>query len=213
MDEYETDKIEKFFTKNNLEKFRKGQILIDPNKNFMGVYYLKSGYVKEYGITPQGIETTIHIFTPHSYFPMTWVIDNLPIRYYYEALTPVEAYPGSKAKVLDFLQKKPAVLLELTGRLLKALDKLSLRIEQLANAKSTLRVGSILLFLARHFGIKTDNKVIIQEVFTHKDIASLAGITRETATRELKKFERKGLISNKKRSIIINHLPNFEKEF
>lgn len=212
MEEKTKNKIDAFFSKFNLQKYKKGEIIIHPNKNPLGAYFIKNGFVKTYGISRQGIETTVHLFTLNSYFPMMWIISDIPNRFHFEALTSVELHIAPKEKVLNFLRKNPDVLFDLTGRLLKGLDKLTIRIEQLSIAKASSRVASILLFLARHFGEKKDNRVILQEMFTHKDIASLAGLSRETTSREWKNLQKKGLVLNNKRSIVINNLQSLEKE-
>ena len=140
-------KVNAFFSRFNLKSYKKGQIIIHPNKDPLGAYYLKSGYVKAYGISPQGIETTIHIFALNSYFPMMWVISDIPNRLHYEALTPVELYIIPKEKVLNFLQKNPDVLFDLTYRLLKGIDKLTLRIEDLLDRYTRDFLDVCIIFL------------------------------------------------------------------
>lgn len=206
------NKVNSFFSKFNLQKYKKGEIIIHPNKNPLGAYFLKSGYVKVYGISTLGIETTIHLFSINSYFPMMWIISGIPNRFHYEALTSVELHIVPKEKVLNFLKKNPDVLFDLTHRLLKGLDKLILRIEQLTTANASARLASILIFLAKHFGEKKGNSIVIQEMFTHKDIASLAGLSRETTSREWKKLENRKLVSSKNRTILINELEKLNNE-
>ena len=206
------NKVHAFFSNFELHKHKKGQAIIHPNQNPQGAYYIKNGYVKTYAISPQGVETTIHLFANNSYFPMMWIISDIPNRFHYEALTPIELYVAPKEKILNFLQKNPDVLFDLTHRLLNGLDKLTLRIEQLTTSKASARLASILIFLTKHFGEKKENKIIIQEMFTHKDIASLAGLSRETTSREWKKLVNKKLVSSKNRTIIINDIEKLKNE-
>ena len=46
----------------------------------------------------------------------------------------------------------------------------------------------------------------------HKDIASLAGLTRETVSIEMKNLEKKGLIAYKRNQITIKDVDKFKKE-
>lgn len=210
----ETDikaKIEKFFTQFQLRIYKKGEIILQPEDKHGG-FFLKEGYVREYGISSQGVEVGLHIFMPHSYFPMVLIIADIPNRYYYEALTDVQMYNAPKDKIMRFLGKNPEVLLDLTKRVLIGLDKLTSRVEYLSYAKAYQRVVSILLYLARHFGEENNKKVNIKIKFSHEIIASLAGVTRETASREWEKLERNKLIAYKNQYIVINNIEKLKKE-
>jgi hypothetical protein len=41
---------------------------------------------------------------------------------------------------------------------------------------------------------------------THQGIAGLSGLSRETTSLEMKKFEREGIISKEKRFIVVNKM-------
>lgn len=193
--------------------FRKGEIIIYPKKDSPDAIFIKKGYVREYTLSHQGVELTLHIFSPGSCFPMTWIISSIKNRYFYEALTQVEAYKIPKEKMLNFLKKRPDVLFDLTDRLLRGLDKLVFRIEGLVFASAYWRVVSVLLFLARHFGQKeTDGRVMLTYKFTHRDVAALAGISRETASRTLKMAKKRGLINSKRSLIVISDVKILKKE-
>lgn len=205
-------RIETFFIQFPEHQFAKGNIILHPEQHVTGASYLKSGYVRSYGISPQGIEITIHIFSPGAYFPMINILNDLPNRYYYEAMTDVTIQTAPKEQMRTFLKEEPEVLFELTSRILAGLDKMTLRIEHLAFAKAYNRLVSVLLYLVRHFGEEKDGKVELKEKFTHRDIASLAGMTRETASREWEKLQKKGLISHENQVIVVNDLQRLRDE-
>lgn len=200
--------VKSFFSRFKYKQLSSHEILLTPNVKPAGAYYLEKGFVREYAISPQGVEVTIHIFSPGSFFPMTWVASNIANRYFFETLTPAEIYIAPQDEVIKFLKNHAEVLLDLTKRILNGLDKLTSRIEQLTYSQASVRIASILLFLVRHFGERKGNKARIKYPFTHRDIAALAAITRETATRELNKMEKGGLIKQTNRNFII---PNVKK--
>ncbi len=200
------NKTKSFFSTYNFKSYNKGEVIVKAEDKIDNAFYLQKGFVREYTNSNDGGELTLHIFVPGSFFPMTSVISGIANRYYYEALTNVKAYPVPKAKVFDFLKKEPAVLLDLTDRLLQGIDRLLTRIEYLTFAKADTRVVSSLLFLASHFARKSGKKIEIKYRFTHKDIASIAGVTRETASRTLEDLKRSKVIEFKHSKIIINNL-------
>ena len=204
-------KVAQFFSQFGQREYKKGEFILQPDEAH-GVFFLETGHVREYGISSQGIEVGLHIFVPNTYFPMMWVIANIPNRYYYEALDDVRVYNAPKEAVLLFLKENPDVLFDLTKRAFMGLDKLTSRIEHLSYGKAYEKVVSIILYLARHFGEEKDMKVYIDHKFTHRDIAALAGITRETTSREWEKLEKKELINYKEHLIIIENLEKLKQE-
>lgn len=205
-------KIESFFSDFPLGFRKKGEMLIGIDDEPDSVFYLSKGYVREYAFSDQGVELTLHIFVPGSFFPMTLVLTNIKNRYYYEALTPIEVYAVPKDAMLKFLKKEPAVVLDLTRRVFLGMDKLLMRIEYLILGSAKKRVISTLLFLARHFGVGKNKDIRLRYLFTHRDIASFAGISRETASRELKKLLKKNLIAYEKRLITIKNADLLKKQ-
>lgn len=200
-----------FFSRFHKRIYKKGELILQPDEN-QGAFYITKGSVREYGISSQGVEISIHIFNPHAYFPMTWVIADVPNRYYYEALNDVHTFNAPKDEVLKFLQTNSAILFDLTKRLLIGVDKLTSRIEYLSYGKAYEKIVSIILYLARHFGEEKGTDICINQKFTHRDIGSLAGITRETTSREWEKLEKKGIITYKNQTIIIHDIERLKKE-
>lgn len=211
MEEQVWKKCDDFFSKFQSVEYEKGSIIIHPEESPRGIFYLKSGYVREYGISLQGIEITLHMFAPHSFFPMMWGMNDIPNRYYYEALTEITACITPRDKVIDFLKSEPLILMDLTKRLLLGLDRLTTRIEYLTLGKASTKVISVLLYLARHFGEVKDKQIVIKSKFTHRDIAAFAGITRETTSREWEKLQKKGLISYDDQFIQINNIDDLKE--
>ena len=212
MNEKLRKKTDAFFQQFPPVNLKKGETVVEADRDLNEVYYLKKGFIREYTFSSQGVELTLHVFAPGSYFPMVDVLAGVKNRYYYETLTPVELYITSIEKMLKFFRGEPDLVLDLTRRLLLGLDKLLTRIEFLVFGKAETRVVSALLFLARHFGRQKNKEVQIQYLFTHKDIASFAGISRETASREIEKLVRKKVIEYKNHLLLINNLETLKKQ-
>lgn len=211
MANYETtketkNKIVNFFSKYNKNTFKKNQIIISSNEAPSGIVYLKTGYVKQYTYSPDGQEIMLHIYTPGAYFPMTWAIAELPNRYFFKAITEVEAHVASKKEFSIFLKNEVDVLYELTYRLVHGISGLLERTEVSSYGNGNHKIISTLIYLSKHFGEKRGGETVLTENFTQAEIASFAGLARETTAYELKKLEDKGLISKNKRQLIIPNL-------
>jgi CRP/FNR family transcriptional regulator len=192
--------------------YKKGEILIRADDDPQGIFCLTKGYVRQYTISKTGLELTLHILKPISYFPMVWAINGAPNIYYFEALTPVEAGRAPRDQIVDFIQDKPIIISALLSELLEDYAETLTRIEHLVFSDAYRRVISVLLYIAKHFGEKSKNGVIVDHRFTQQDIATLVGVARETASIEIVKLEKKGLIKYVNHSILFESINKLELE-
>lgn len=206
-------KLEKFFSKQKLLNYKKGEVIIRSDDVPQGIFYVKKGYVSFYTILEDGRQVTLNIFKPGSYFPMMWAISNIPNTYYYQAITETSLYRAPKDEVVDFLKGNPDVLFDVTRRILVGLDGILTIIQHLVSGKAHQKIGTTLVVLAKRFGKKERNgDITIDLALTHQDIANLCGITRETTSLAMKKFEKKGLISYNNQHVVVKSIVKLEKE-
>src|SRR3989344_6135121 len=113
MDTNISAKIDAFFTQFKHQVYKKGELLIRADDDPSGIFHLKSGYVKKYCISKKGDELIVNVFKPISFFPMSWVINNTPNDYFYEAMTEADIWRAPKEEVLKFIKAEPDVLYDL----------------------------------------------------------------------------------------------------
>ncbi len=207
-----TQEFEIFYKQFTVRKYKKGEMLIRADDDPQGIFCLTKGYVRQYTISKTGFELSLHILKPISYFPMVWAINGTPNVYYFEALTPVEVGRAPRDQVVNFIKDKPTIIFELMSELLEDYAETLTRVEHLVFSDAYRRVISVLLYIAKHFGEKANNGVIVHHRFTQQDIATLVGVARETASNELVKLEKKGLVKYIDRSILFENINNLEFE-
>ena len=213
MDNLKKSGIENFFQKYEKVEFKKNSIIIEAGDDPNSVYCVVDGYVKLYMVSRDGEDLVLNIYKPGSYFPMTWILGEMPIRYDFIAITDVTVYRAPKKDILEYLENNPGDLFGLTKRLSRGITGLSMQIEYLLFGNACNKISSVLLVLAKRFGKKGKKGDIEVEIsLTHNDIANLAGLTRETVSIELKKMEKKGLIGWKKKYLVIKNLELLRKE-
>ena len=212
MNTYKTKEFETFYKQFKDRKYKKGEILIRADDDPQGIFCLTKGYIRQYTISKTGFELTLYIHKPISYFPMVWAINGTPNVYYFEALTAVEVGRAPRDEVVNFIKDKPTLVFELMSELIEDYAESLKRIEHLVFSDAYRRVISVLLYIAKHFGEKSGNGVMIGHHFTQQDIATLVGVARETASIELVKLEKKGLTKNVDHSILIESINDLELE-
>lgn len=205
-------KIHLFFTQFKLFKYKKHERIAHADDIIPGVFYLKKGCARIYSISKDGEELTLVLYKPRNIFPLTWIIGKPHFKYHLEAMTDVELWRAPKEKFLEFLHANPDVLFELFKRVLARFGGVMERMEYLVFGDAYQKVASILLILADRFGKKDIDSIKILVPLTHKDIAGLLGITRETATLEIGKLKKKGIIEYRGRMITIKNIKKLQTE-
>ncbi len=80
-----------------------------------------------------------------------------------------------------------------------------MRINALEQSKANEKVLSTIHYLALRFGRDIrPHRVEIQLPLTQQDLANFMGLTRETASMELKKLQKKGVINYSNQRYIVN---------
>lgn len=207
-----TKKFEVFYSQFRPRTYKKGELLIRSDDNPQGIFCLTKGFVRQYTISKTGIELTLHILKPISYFPMVWAINGTPNVYNFEALTDVEVGRAPRDEVVNFIKDKPKIIFELMSELLEDYAETLTRVEHLVFSDAYRRVISVLLYIAKHFGSNDGKQTIVGNRFTHQDIATLVGVARETASSEMSKLEKKGLVEYSDHLIVIKNIKNLELE-
>ncbi len=198
-----TKEFEIFYKQFSTREYKKGETIIRADDDPQGIFCLTKGYVRQYSISKSGIELTLQILKPISYFPLIWAINGAPNIYFYEALTEVEVGRAPREQVVDFIKDKPSIILELMSKLLGEYAETLSRIEHLVFSDAYRRVISVLLYIAKHFSDKCEEGVCVNHRFTQQDIATLVGVARETVSIEIGNLEKKRLIK------YINHFMQF----
>jgi CRP-like cAMP-binding protein len=207
-----TQKLNHFFSKFKKYSYKKGEVILRGGDIPQGVYFIDKGYVKDYSISKDGEELTLIVFKPEDFFPMQWVFNNKPNGHYYETMTEALLWRCPKKDFIAFIEANPEIFFELTSHILIRMGGLMQRMEYLAFGNAYEKVASILLICAERFGKKEGEKMVIQVSLTHRDIASLLGLARETVSIEIKKLERKNLITYRGRHLVVKDISGLKKE-
>jgi CRP-like cAMP-binding protein len=189
-----TRALETFYKQFTPRNYRKGETIIRADDDPQGIFCLSKGYVRQYTISKTGFELTLHILKPISYFPMIWAINDTPNAYSFEALTATEVRRAPKDQVISFIKDNPTSTFALMSVLLEDYAETLTRVEHLVSSDAYRRVISVLLYIAKHFGERKGDSIIVSHHFTQLDIATFVGVARQTANNEMIKLEKKGLI-------------------
>lgn len=206
-------KLDQFFSQYKLLHYKKGETFLRAGDIPQGIFFIKKGYARLYSLSSAGKELTLVIYKPGEFFPVVFTFTAKPSIYYFETLSEVEMIRAPRENFASFIRENPDVFDEVNLHIIERFQIALRRMEYLTFGNANSRLASILLICARYFGVRSDHKEIkIPIPFTHKDIANLVGVARETVSIELKKFIDKGLIEKKGRQLVIKNREALEKE-
>lgn len=206
------EKLNQFFSKFKPLKYKKRDTILHADDYVNSVFYIKSGYVRAYKISEDGEELTLIILKPHDFFPFFWSTSSTRSQYYLEALTYLEVWRAPQEQFMEFATNEPEVFHNLTATVQDRFEGLLARMEYLVFGNAYRKVAVTLLICAQRFGKRVGKDVVVEIPLTHKDFAALVGITRETTCLEMKKIEKKGLISHRGRLVVVKDMDGLKRE-
>jgi CRP-like cAMP-binding protein len=211
MDNSVAQKVEAFFGQYRPRTYRKGQILIHAGDEPEHIYNIVSGQVRQYDISYRGDEVVVNVFKAPAFFPMSWALNRTPNVYFFEAATDVELRLAPPDETVEFLRQNPDVLLDLLSRVYKGTDGLLRRMAHLMGGSAKSRLLFELIIGVKRFGEQGRDGAWF--VAMHEsDLATLAGMSRETVSREMRKLKESGLVKVTHQGVTIDNLAVLEAE-
>jgi CRP/FNR family transcriptional regulator/CRP/FNR family cyclic AMP-dependent transcriptional regulator len=165
------------------------------------MYLLDSGRVKVALASPEGRELVLNYLEAPAHFGEMALVDGQPRSSDVVAVTDVELLTLDGKDLSAAIQLQPRLALSLIATLSRRLRHTIARLEDMAFHDATHRVMRVVLNVATA-GLETRGTPVIQGM-THYDIATLAGTSRETASRVISQLSRDGIVTTKGRMIVV----------
>lgn len=200
--------IRKLFENAAGRKYPKNQLIFYQGDPLSSICLIKSGYIKAYTILDSGDMRTLFLLGPGDVFPIAFSIDlnwdTYSLRYFYQALADVELLTIPKDHFKNAVESQPDITLIYLAYMAATNEAIITQLEMLKTKGAINKVAHLLPYLVKKLGAPIDSrryKLLIK--VSHQEIADLTGLTRETATQQIKKLENDGVISQKKGTWVI----------
>jgi CRP-like cAMP-binding protein len=194
-----------FLQKYHTRKFDKGELILVQGETPDCMYVVKKGVVKTYNLTSAGEEKPLGFDVKKDIFPIAWAFgQNTRVSYYYEAFTDCELYCVPREDYLEYITKNVERLLGVMQEFVAKQTLFQLRVNALEQSKAAAKIVNTIHFLCLSFGEEyKQNTVLIEVPMTQQDLANFIGLTRETTGIELKKLQRRGVLTYKHQNYIV----------
>lgn len=180
----------------------KGAMILSQRDSGQCMYLLVAGRVKVSIASPEGKELVLNYVEAPAHFGEMSLVDGQPRSSDVIAVTDVELFALEAKDLSAAIQVQPRLALSLIATLSRRLRTTIARLEDMAFHDATHRVMRVVLNVATA-GLETRGAPIVQGM-THYDIATLAGTSRETASRVISMLAKEGIVTSKGRKIVVD---------
>lgn len=181
-------------------ELKRGQRIYLPGDPSDQIFLLKSGVVK---ITAGGGEqdTILALLYPGDIFGELAMLDDAPRDHVAEVIEDTVLCAMNKDLLLQMIQQSPALGYRITKLMGLRLRRLSTRVEELLYKSAHARVANTLLDLARDYGVRDTDGILIPIRLNQGDLGNLVGLARETVNIVLQDLRKRGLIETSRHNI------------
>lgn len=189
------EKIESFFGKYTIIKYRPGERILRPGENFQDILYIKNGIAQMCSESKSGGDIIIAFLNASQYKGLVFGSSQENIQYYTQAVTAVDVVRAPREDFLEFYKRNPDVGLLMVSNYGKIILNLSTQVKILKNGNAYIKIASYIRHLVQIFGTPTkEGSIVIAQKFTHQKLADYTGLTRETVSTHLSRLEKEHII-------------------
>lgn len=182
----------------HLRAFRRGSVLFDQGEEPGAIFFVESGRIKWHKVSEDGNEQILQVAEPGQAVGLVALLDRKP---YIAAATAVEDATVWVLTLADFdrmVIKYPQLALKIMTQLGDGVRWLLEHVHAMTNRSAHERVASVLI---RKAELHDAGRRIIP--LTHQEIANLAGMARETVSRVLADFQRRGAVRLTRSAVVL----------
>lgn len=188
------DELEEIALQIEHKSFDKGSMIFTEGSDANTLFFINVGKIKLYKYNKDGKEQILHILTNGDFFGELDLIKSSNYQFNAKAMDNAKICTLKKSEVKNIILKKPEIalkLLESLGERLSAIENLA---QNLSTNDVDARIAYLLLNLMDKYSEELEGKKLINLPLSREDMANYIGVTRETISRKLKKFEDEELI-------------------
>jgi CRP-like cAMP-binding protein len=197
--------LDQLSTKLKPMEYAKDALIVGQDDQGEALYIIENGRVKVVLYGDSGREMILTIFRPGDFFGEMSLLDGEPRSANVIALEDARVLVLSRNDFVGHLHESPGTALNILAEMSLRLRRADEVIGNLALLDVYGRVARVLIDMAKKDGRDSDEGIVIQERPTQQDIASMIGTSRETVSRVLSEFQRRGFLSMQGKTILLSH--------
>ncbi|NQV50755.1 MAG: Crp/Fnr family transcriptional regulator [Candidatus Marinimicrobia bacterium] len=191
--------------------YEKDQHILHQEQAGDNFFVIESGSVKVTRLAEDGREAVLAFLRDGDFFGELAILDGETRSANIITLSECKIQTINRREFLDLLEHHPSVATALLMELALRLRKTDMHLEYLTLSDAEGKIASILISLAEENGTYKMGDVTLGDMPMQQDIANMAGTTRETVSRMMKKLEEKNWLSRDGQKVIIRKYSKFKE--
>ena len=193
LDDASLEKVSKLGT---VQSFVKDAVILSEQEAGSALFVIVSGKVKISRVSNDNLdkEVILSLLNPSDFFGEMALLDGLKRLATVTAMEESKVFIIQRNDFLDLLKTHPEVSISLLQELTQRLRAAGMKIKALSLKDAEGKVATVLLQLADDIGKIKQGVVEIEKLPYQHELANMAGTSRETISRTLHSFAKKGLV-------------------
>lgn len=190
---------------------RIARVFFTPGDRSDALFMLKKGKVRIYKVTPEGWQLTLGMVESGTMFGEMALTAQRMREAYAEAVKPSDICVLRSEDLEWLVRENPDVGLRMMHVLSERLRSCEGRLEDIGLKDVIARLANVILHLAESEGVMTPEGARIPTHYTHWQLATMIGASRESVTRSFTKLQRHGAVLLKDRCIYVKDLEALQR--
>lgn len=195
------------------KNYNKDTIILMEEDESGALFIIVSGKVKVSRTSNDGREVILNILSESDIFGEMALLDGLTRSATVTAMEDSELFIIQRNQFLEFLKEHPEISIALMQELSKRLRTADMQIKSLSLKDAEGKVATVIVQLANDHGKIKQGAVEIEKLPLQQDLANMAGTSRETISRTLHSFAKKGLIELEGSKLRIYQFEKFKSTY
>ncbi|MEJ2613718.1 MAG: Crp/Fnr family transcriptional regulator [Ignavibacteriaceae bacterium] len=211
--ELDDDTLEKISKLGIRKSFKKDSVVLFEHETGTALFVIVDGKVKVSRVSDDGKEVILTILGESDFFGEMAILDGLSRSANVTAMEDSELFIIQRSEFLELLNVHPEVSIALLQELTQRLRSADMKIKSISLKDAEGKVATVILQLADDVGKIKQGTVEIEKLPFQHDLANMAGTSRETISRTLHTFAKKGLVELDGSKLRIMNYEKFKELF
>lgn len=210
LDEATLEKISELGKK---KSYIKDSVILVEEDAGSALFVITKGKVKVARTSNDGREVILTILSEADFFGEMAILDGMNRSATVTAIEDSELFIIQRNEFIELLKTYPEISISLLQELTKRLRAADIKIKSLSLKDAEGKVATVILQIADELGKIKHGVVEIEKLPLQQDLANMAGTSRETISRTIHSFAKKGLVELEGSKLRILNYEKFKENF